>query len=650
MQHEQQPSKKFRRLRPVDEEDGESEDEHKSSSNDDNMVLHPNGTAAALFRDDALEDVLAMCRGEIIPSISNLQLFHYMLAYGHCSGSEGVCLDSLNRLEVVQNRIYERCVRHSAQQFSSAVGNNHQSKFTPNEWIDTFSTLAIDTDAGMPRIKKFADGLNSMLSANESSDNCSFAKDVSFVERISASSNKDDCSFAKDVSFVERMFHSACEQCSDRQLLNVPNGLKFPHCRLFGILSLPPSEPLTREYVEKGFLDWAVALCEWIAGIYESIANFSKDRDQLQSTFLMPSPKRMGITEEEFHDWCSVSMSLSGRRAQGIRRRTIPDLLKGGRTVEEMLITCWRQLSVVNIETINMILFYISYPIRDRGEVFVRSRLDVLLQRSYKLSTGENRQTITDKVSATMRVIVPSISPLISIRMIQFAQGIYHILGNGDEPTTTRLLRSTFVLDQYGTTGLQKVFRWVASGMVAATEAMGLIKSHQSDCLSIEVTHQSFKELLLRLVHFRCFGTGKRFVVDAVNMLLRTAGYDLTTELLHLATRSVTSVASEEGDRKKIQGAVDCIVEVMSSWHCIVTMTSAGSAEEEGNVKDFMEASNAIAAFENEIMQVNKKALVCSRIRIQSTSMHLTHSKIGRKHGPKTLQPTSSAAMAAGRS
>ena len=27
-----------------------------------------------------------MCYGEIVPSIPNLQLFHYMLAYGHSDG------------------------------------------------------------------------------------------------------------------------------------------------------------------------------------------------------------------------------------------------------------------------------------------------------------------------------------------------------------------------------------------------------------------------------------------------------------------------------------------------------------------------------------------------------------------------------------
>lgn len=50
------------------------------------------------------------------------------------------------------------------------------------------------------------------------------------------------------------------------------------------------------------------------------------------------------------------------------------------------------------------------------------------------------------------------------------------------------------------------------------------------------VCRQAFSETVMRIVHYRCFDTGKRFLMDAVHMLLRAAGHDLACQLLKVAT------------------------------------------------------------------------------------------------------------------
>lgn len=547
-------------------------------------------------KEDALDDILAMCNGEIVPSVPNLQLFHYMLAYGHCSGSEGVCLDSLHRLELVQEKIYERCIRHAAQYLSSAAGNNHQSKYTPNEWVDTFSRLAIDTDAGLPRIKKFAERLGN------------------------SSSSKEEC--VREANFVARMFRDGCNQCYKRRLVSLLTGSNPEEEQVEDHFPLPQLTEMRDDgaaAVKDGFLHWAICLCEWIADIYESSSSFGSNEEDASKKMMMllPSPKRMGITAEEFQDWSRVVTSMARRRVRNIRDNIIPQIKKAllapsssmKEGVEEVLVICWKQLAIVNIEVINMILFYISYTIRNRGESYVRSRLmpPICLSNSTSCSCfssssspSSRSKAITSRVSATMKLFTPRIIKLTSLRMVQFSHGVLHLIAHADDATVNELIRSTFVLDQHGITGLQKVFHWTARGMVVANKAFCIIEEQfasPSSLLSVQVAKQAFKEVLLRIVHFRCFGTGKRFVVDAVNLLLRTTGYELAQHLLHLATNPLVDPEDKMEEKK----ALDSLVEVMSSWHCIVTMTTADARPEdlEGHP-----ALGVMKCFEAEILQV----------------------------------------------
>ena len=482
-----------------------------SSSNDEEVV-------------DVLEEVLAMCDGEIVPSIPNLQLFHYMLAYGHSDGSEGVCMDSQHRLSVVQSKIYERCIRFAAQHFSAATGNNHQSKFTPNEWIDTFCKLAIDTDSGVPRIKKFGAQIAAATSSAYAGHNAD--EDEEEVDLLSSV-------YSKEIGLMVGMFSNACQQCHSRRIVDSSCAKNSPEDRVDPYF---PSEQLLflmskgsrnekegdegeddamKKRCREDFIAWAVHLSEWVAEMYESCSlvdkmeNVTTRRTEMAEMYescslvdkmenieeekmllLLPCRKRMGITDDEYSDWCSVTASMARRRMRCIREVIIPSIrllstsaCSSVAVIENVMTTCWKQLAMVNIEMVNMILFYISYTIRNKGENFVRLKLfspAAAAGCENKKHSSSAAVLLTSKVATVMRLSVPSISPLISIRMVQFASGVYQLLARGDEAVTTRLLRSTFLLDQSGINGLQKVFRWVARGMVAAVQGAKLIEDHFS--------------------------------------------------------------------------------------------------------------------------------------------------------------------------
>ena len=102
--------------------------------------------------------------------------------------------------------------------------------------------------------------------------------------------------------------------------------------------------------------------------------------------------------------------------------------------------------------------------------------------------------------------------------------------------------------------------------------------------------------------------------MDAVNLLLRTVGFELTRELMHISTTSVMMAKGgekeeeENEDTKSMSKALDCIVDVMAPWHCIMTMTSGGRiciSDSAADAFDEEEATSAaaVAAFEDEMMQ-----------------------------------------------
>lgn len=249
------------------------------------------------------------------------------------------------------------------------------------------------------------------------------------------------------------------------------------------------------------------------------------------------------------------------------------------------------------MEVVNILLFYISYPIRNRGESYVREKLQKLMRGTWgndriihrlasppgpvrRLSDAE----LTRRVSHILRYgsgSVPAISPLASIRLVQFAHGVLRLVADQSlgRQDTQPFLQQVLVLDGQGIHGLQKVFRWVSQGMIAMRMGSAIIdEAFACDLHAATLCKQALSEAVLRIVHFRCFDTGKRFLMDAVHMLLRVAGQDLACRLLKVVT-------CLQEDREE---ATNAVAELMISWHCIVTMTTAtfGCSESSKSFED----------------------------------------------------------------
>ena len=622
--------------------------------------------------DAALEKVLEMCNGEIVPGVPNLQLYQYMLAYGHSSGSEGVCMDSLPRISCMQSRVYERCIRFATHNFSAASGNNGQSKFVPNEWIDTFCKMTMDVDVCIPRIQKLA---------------LVFAEALSVEKTSSPQKNAAMWSLSKELNNVSHMFDSACMQCYERRMVDLQSSLgpfqgMFPSRSLtvqaasahVAPFNIPERCNAIRGKCQQDVTTWVKSLCKWIADLYESNCLFGlEDEDDNGKVKLpiyrLPTPKQMGMTQQEFRDWSSVVTSLARRRVSAIREQFEPGLVEeisrssssgsgekiffDARQLEKVLVGCWHQLALVNMEVVNVVLFYISYAIRNRGEPFVHKKISQLRQGKYGSSgmlekllppslllqqqqrkKGEKRHflllddgsgkndEVTNYVSRLMgynnnnnddnNAPAFSVSPLISIRLIQFAHGAFrHLVCKKHREEENHVLHHLFLLDSHGIEGLRRVFRWTTRGVVAARKGFQIIDKHISLLITTDssssssgaskegiqfmvstVCKQSFLEMLMRIIHFRSFGTGRRFFTDTVHLLLRAGGFELTKQLVQIATAA--SMHHEEGKEEEEERRVEeCIADIVTSWHCIVTMTSAIFGESETS-----------KSFENEILQV----------------------------------------------
>jgi hypothetical protein len=91
--------------------------------------------------------------------------------------------------------------------------------------------------------------------------------------------------------------------------------------------------------------------------------------------------------------------------------------------------------------------------------------------------------------------------------------------------------------------------------------------------LAIIQCKQAFAEVVIRAVHFKCFRTGRKFMVDACHQLLRCAGCDLANRLVRMATSLKQQDPLYMGN-EEMKDSTGCIAEVMSAWQSIMTMTS----------------------------------------------------------------------------
>lgn len=621
------------------EEDGSS-----NSSKRQRLVPPPHPLAAAAAPPpDPLDQILVMCRGEIISGVPNLQLFHFILVYGHCGGIEGVCMDSTMRIACIQQRIYQNHVHHATQHFSCAAANNHQSKFVPNDWIDTFCKLMVDVNIGLPRIHALCKTIQQLPTTGDGRGGDLHLK------------------LHNELAGVASMLQSGCARCYDRRMMDL-QVLKHPNAMVAKFFPCSLGCDGMEAFVH-ALKKWVRHLLLWVCIMYENACFCCFHQTTASSGNLrVPSPQQMGILQEEFRDWSSIVSDMARKRTQFIREKLLPSLLleeeedgaASADAVERILVACWKQVAVLNMEIVNILIFYISYTVRDRGESYIRQKLsemmvqefsskqwwwgnDQLLERlRFSLNGGPvvrlpSKDALTQRVARIMlygngspssqnnrqqkqqstspllhgngspssqnkrQQKQQSISPLVCIRLIQFAHGIFRLMADqvlyGESMDSCELLQQVLVLDAQGIFCLQKVIRWVSNGMVAIDRGCAMIRDHFASQLLLETTcRHAFTEAVLRIAHYRSFGTGRRFVMDAVHMLLRVAGFDLACRLLKLMA------SSEEGDVQKTkEEAVHCIVEMMTSWHCIMTMTTAASASFSA------ENNRSSKAFEDEI-------------------------------------------------
>lgn len=76
-------------------------------------------------------------------------------------------------------------------------------------------------------------------------------------------------------------------------------------------------------------MTWAMHFFRWILDVYECSCFCCFESEVLpaegaSTCFRLASPKRMGITEDEFQDWCSVITCLARKRSRLVGTLCIP--------------------------------------------------------------------------------------------------------------------------------------------------------------------------------------------------------------------------------------------------------------------------------------------------------------------------------------
>lgn len=368
----------------------------------------------------------------------------------------------------------------ATHEFSFARANNGQSKFVPNDWVDTFCKLLVDVNICLPRIQALVATLGNPL--------------------------KDSWQLHKDVEEVASMMQSGCTQCYDRRIVDL-SVLKAPSMALCNLF---PSANLFAEggdLLAAALRKWAKHVLTWICTMYEVSERdrpchfFSRlpypgltrdacaakqsqsscfccfeDLPAAESILRVPTPKRMGMRTHEFHDWSNVVTAMARKRSRSIRTQVLPKIMDlllpaAGQSVtpeavERVLMACWNQVAVLNMEIINTIIFYISYTIRNRGEIFIRSKLVGLFAGTWgsdkvleKLASPSGPVARIPSNLLTQRIArillhgsgsVPCISPLVCIRLIQFTHGVMRLIVEQSlrgSAKTHELLQQVLILD-----------------------------------------------------------------------------------------------------------------------------------------------------------------------------------------------------------
>ncbi len=245
---------------------------------------------------DPMEEILEFCNGEIIESISNLQLMHMMLVYGPCGGGNGLCMGTIQWNQELQASIYERYMRCIVNTMSPSQACNMQGCFAPNDYTDTFCRLLLDLDSAQKLIT------------------------------ASLSSNNSLKIFVKELL----------------QLCNRCYSLRIIECA--PVLGPPPAFKGDEDV--KVWID--EILIKWICCTYEGYALCALDY-----AMRLPSPERMGMHALELKNWKDVTAKIANKRRKVIISNIIPNMVSG--SLEQSLRTAWEQ--AVTLEVVSHFVF-----------------------------------------------------------------------------------------------------------------------------------------------------------------------------------------------------------------------------------------------------------------------------------------------------
>lgn len=527
--------------------------------------MEPEGNTLSYEQEDEdspLQTVLEFCQGQIVQNVPNIQLMHMMMVYGQCCGGEGMCVETTQSCQLMQNRIYDKYMRSLVATLSPALSSNMQSVAVPHTWTDIFCRILLDSDA-----------------------------------HISGD--------AEVPALIERILQTCNLQCFELRLMDAPSTIQL----------LPsPSSLLDDNIVSH----WALNVFEkWVCSFYECYSLWCFESMRL------PSPVQMGLNKNEFRDWQAVVHGVVTKRLKDLKALHSENR-KQNKPLFKLLQTCWLMACTLHQDLLNLLLFYISYAVRRNGEEFLSKKMKLL--RSGKLpeakkmlellSAQDNLVANRILASSSCLQLVPLVSNTFrarikaillcgctagevamgqnnaSMQIVQFAHGFIHAL---TQKHTQQTVESVCMLDRPGIHGVCIALNWVSHlitvlprGYEAIHTIMHSSEEHKGsmraqNCVAHLQALQAFTELVLRTAQFRIFGTGKKNVVDACNMLLRTAGLDLANRLLEMLSLSSSVESGCCMDDKTL--AMHTISNVMSAWMGITIVTTAGSQDQTDIVK-----------------------------------------------------------------
>ena len=270
-----------------------------------------------LLHQHPLDQVLDFCGGEIVENVPNIQLLHMILVYGQCGGGEGLCIETMQGCQTLQNQIYDKFMRSVVSTLSPAQACNLQSMIVPNNWTDTFCRLLLDT-----------------------------AIPTAFA------SNHNDA--------MTQLEYICNKRCFELRLVDSPTMIQQ--------LKFPAASEDVHQWVKNSFI-------KWLCNFYECYSLCCFEHMRLSSMGL----KKHEMKDWQMVVNGIVSKRIKLLKSQIIP--SIQNLLSSsGSTTAKVMEACWAQAVTLQQDLSNIVIFYVSYAIQRKGEDFLRCKFQQLQQ------------------------------------------------------------------------------------------------------------------------------------------------------------------------------------------------------------------------------------------------------------------------------